>query len=83
MIKISYLINFIPNNQDIIFIIDEVEYSKYCDLTSCNRIGIHKFKFDNVVQFLQSDVYVKYKDYYIDHLYSFRDSLCFYIYEVQ
>lgn len=82
MIKLCDLVDYIPNNQEIIVIVNLIEYSKYCDTITENRIDIRKYRFDNLAHIQSSEFYATYRDYYIDHVYAYHDSLCIYIYDV-
>ena len=76
---LSDFIDCVPHNQNIVLLIEVLEYSKSFESILTNRIDISKYQFENLEYIISSAVYDEYKDYYIDNVYAYRDTLYLYI----
>ena len=76
---LSDFIDCVPPNQSIVVLIDTIECSKLLDKIQEVRIDISKYQFDNVEHIIISPLYDEYKEYYIDYVFAYRDTLYIYI----
>ena len=76
---LSDFIKCVPHNQNIVVLIVNIEIYKLLDTIQEYCIDISKYQFDNIEHIIISPMYDEYKDYYIDYIFAYRDTLYIYI----